>query len=320
MQMTKGTEYQGMLHVGQIVHSIVGGGHDGYIKQIDGEQRPDTIMSLSSGGAFVTGGNAQVRVRFETGYETVVPEAVVRSVQWCIGPEPLNDEIKASNIIEAAEIDVAYEAAVKQREADKEAKLKADAELSENLPKQYPYLETVADFEKRTGKQYGSRLCAAQNIRRELAKAFPGHKFSVTSEIFSGGDSIDVRWVDGPNSKQVKRIIAKYNDHVTDETGDYRDPTNEVFNKLYGGAKYVMEARSMSKETEAALIPWADEQFKADTIWAKDSCGRENLVWQLVAAYSIPAGMKVVGVKPLPDRVVGQHVSDFYTLVLEEKV
>lgn len=313
-QKTRGDQYTGKLHIGQLVHCILYGGQDGYISKIDGEQKPETIRTLG-GGCGLTGGNANVSVHFATGHDSQVPEAIIRGVQWYIGAEPLSDEIVADCIIQAIEIDTEYNLAVKQRLEAKEAEAKARTEQMENLPKQYHFLETVKAYEQRTGKTYCSRVCAAQNIRRELAKEFQGIKFSVTSSIFSGGNDINISWTDGPTTKEIDDIVNKYNDHATDYTGDFRDPTNEVFNSLYGGAKYVMTNRRMSKETEEAMRPWADEQFKLETCFAKDSCGKENLIWRLVSAYSIPASQQVIGVKHIDGVMTGCGVSEFYELV-----
>ena len=51
---------------------------------------------------------------------------------------------------------------------------------------------------------------AAKAIRIELKKAFPGTKFSVRSEIYSGGDSVNVFWKNGPTTSVINAIIKKY--------------------------------------------------------------------------------------------------------------
>ena len=52
--------------------------------------------------------------------------------------------------------------------------------------------------------RYISTTETAKIIRQELAKAFPGIKFSVKSKSYSGGSSIDVGWTDGPTPKMVE--------------------------------------------------------------------------------------------------------------------
>lgn len=51
---------------------------------------------------------------------------------------------------------------------------------------------------------------AAKAIRKELKTAFPGVSFSVKSEAYSMGTSVNVYWTDGPTSKEVNSIIGKY--------------------------------------------------------------------------------------------------------------
>jgi Large polyvalent protein associated domain 29 len=54
-----------------------------------------------------------------------------------------------------------------------------------------------------------SAECASA-IRKELKKEFPTIKFSVTSSNFSGGDSVDISWVDGVTDIQVSELVRKY--------------------------------------------------------------------------------------------------------------
>lgn len=50
----------------------------------------------------------------------------------------------------------------------------------------------------------------ARIIRKELKSKFPGTKFSVRSDRFSLGSSIDVHWTNFPTVKQVENHIGKY--------------------------------------------------------------------------------------------------------------
>lgn len=47
-------------------------------------------------------------------------------------------------------------------------------------------------------------------LRRHLAKAFPGVKFRVRGETYSGGSSTRIDWIDGPTKEQVERISSAY--------------------------------------------------------------------------------------------------------------
>lgn len=89
---------------------------------------------------------------------------------------------------------------------------------------------------------------AAKNIRAELRQAFPGVRFSVRSERFSGGDSIDVRWADGPSSNRVREIVDKYKQGDFDGMTDSYNYSPTNFNKQHGSAKYVQVQRDISAE------------------------------------------------------------------------
>jgi hypothetical protein len=58
--------------------------------------------------------------------------------------------------------------------------------------------------------RYISVVETAKLIRAQLAKQFPGIKFSVKSKKYAGGASIDIGWVDGPIAKQVEEVVSGY--------------------------------------------------------------------------------------------------------------
>jgi hypothetical protein len=47
-------------------------------------------------------------------------------------------------------------------------------------------------------------------LRKQLAAAFPGVKFRVVGQSYSGGSSTDITWTDGPTSAQVEAIAGAY--------------------------------------------------------------------------------------------------------------
>lgn len=100
-----------------------------------------------------------------------------------------------------------------------------------------------------------SLVIAAKNIRIELARAFPGVTFSVKTSRFSMGNSINVRWTDGPTSYQVDEIIGRYQagsfDGMTDSYS-YRD--DQAFPTAFGEAKYVHSSRDHSDKMLASVI------------------------------------------------------------------
>lgn len=79
----------------------------------------------------------------------------------------------------------------------------------------------------------------AKQIREELKKAFPGIKFSVRSNVYSMGSSINVRWVDGPVESAVREVIQKF------EQVSRCEFSGEI---LSGGNMYVFADRSYSTD------------------------------------------------------------------------
>lgn len=127
------------------------------------------------------------------------------------------------------------------KEKKEKEKAEADVRLAEKLKEEYSYLQQVGE-----GSRY--KICG-ENMRMELKKKFPGTKFSVRYKSFSGGEEYFVTWVDGPTRDDVEEVINKYQDHHSDYSGDYWDYDPSVFNNLFGGVKYVMSQRDISKET-----------------------------------------------------------------------
>lgn len=50
----------------------------------------------------------------------------------------------------------------------------------------------------------------AKLVRKALKAAFPGQKFSVTSDTYSMGAAVHVSWTDGPAERRVSPVVSKY--------------------------------------------------------------------------------------------------------------
>lgn len=138
----------------------------------------------------------------------------------------------------------------------------------ESLEKVVGQYKASADLrEKRKEEQGGKRtltgaaLCAAA-IREELKKEFPNYKFSVTSDKFSGGDSVHISWKDGPTTKQVDSIVNKY------QYGHFNgmDDIYEYSNNIEGlpQTKYVSTSREINPELKNRLLPEFEKLYKSD--------------------------------------------------------
>lgn len=146
-------------------------------------------------------------------------------------------------------------------------------------------------------------IAAAKNMRIELAAAFPGVKFSVKSRRFSGGDAIDVSWVDGPTSAQVDAIIDKYAAGSFNGMDDSYTYCSDAWTVAFGDAKYVGSARRDSDMAVASAIRTVGARYEANLreagvklptvedwkagryAWAKviGNDDVRDLIWQTVA-------------------------------------
>lgn len=177
----------------------------------------------------------------------------------------------SGEILNAEQINV-LRAGVAAKVATDAAKATADAQAFrdavENLKAAHPHLT-----------QGSGCVVAAKNIRTELKRAFPGVKFSVRSESYSGGNAVRVSWTDGPTSQQVEKITGKYSggsfDGMTDCYNYRRSPWTEVF----GESKYITESRHAS---DAAILS-AARRVKAKLGGITES------VEEIAAAYKVGA-------------------------------
>lgn len=74
---------------------------------------------------------------------------------------------------------------------------------------------------------YFSAVQIAQLVRADLKRIFPRVKFSVTSQRYSLGSSVHVRWDAGPAETEVRDLIGRY------ATGAYFDGLDEYHEQRY---------------------------------------------------------------------------------------
>ena len=232
-----------IVAIGQRVHCILHGGRDGVIYNIRGEQDPGSVRSLG-GGCVVMGGAASFDVVFEDGTESKgLPESIVRGVQWRI----LDD------VATADEIATLRGGAILKRQED-EAQRKAKAKAFSARVAELRADPRYSHLRQTTKDKYGSAARAAANIRAELKRAFPGVKFSVRSETYSGGDSIDVRWTDGPLAKDVENIAQKYRAGSFDGMTDCYNFVSSPWTAVFGDARHIFCEHSHSEAEVLAAV------------------------------------------------------------------
>lgn len=216
------------------------------------------------------------------------------------------DELK--QFIEAAK--------VRQVRESIEAKAKAEAEANDRATrraaalKNHPYLKPVGLGE------YASAKLGAANIRIQLKKAFPGIKFSVTSEYYSGGNSINIRWAMGPTTKEVEAITGKYQEgHFNGMEDIYEYDHSNIWTDLFGGAKYVSENREDGDTFHTIAGHLCDifgiERPANNAFWnlRGDEDDKINGTTRgLLSCTSFPAGAVITGVEHMPDGEENENV------------
>lgn len=169
---------------------------------------------------------------------------------------------KHSEILSAEEMEafLTRAATAKQTKIEEaaSAKIEAEKEHAEQTAK------LIAEFQmlERQGGKYRGQVLAARNIRKLLKLNFPGMKFEVTSQSYSGGNSVSVHWENGPTTAEVEKITGKFQAGSFDGMEDIYRYESSAFTDLFGEAKYVQEQRHV---TDDKLREIADEMGYAGT-------------------------------------------------------
>lgn len=93
---------------------------------------------------------------------------------------------------------------------------------------------------------------AKKHIQEALKIVFPGFKFSLQSKY----DQVTVRWVDGPLTEDVERVLNRFESYtrvlcVT----DYEKCTGyEWHGSVYAGPRYLDAIRTLSDDRKALLV------------------------------------------------------------------
>ena len=110
-------------------------------------------------------------------------------------------------------------------------------------------------------RQLTGAALTAKKIKERLTTLYPRVKFSVTSDTFSMGNSVDIRWTDRPTSDAVNSITKQYQYGNFDGTTDSYDYTGIDPELGCDGAKYVHCNRRVSLEYQDTVAAKADELF-----------------------------------------------------------
>jgi hypothetical protein len=123
----------------------------------------------------------------------------------------------------------------------------------------------------------GSLVAAAKNLRTQLRHAFPGVKFSVTTDRFSGGDSLRVAWIDGPAVSRVETIASQYKAGNFNGYDDIYEYSHTAWTEAFGDAKYVSCSRDYSPDLTAWMraddLPYSERH--------EAQCNRRSTLYRL---------------------------------------
>ncbi len=104
--------------------------------------------------------------------------------------------------------------------------------------------------------EYVDAVEVARMIRSQLRHAWPTVRFSVRSDRYAGGSSIDIRWTDGPRTAAVERLVKHYEGADFDGMQDLKTCHDTVLvgpngpRLVHFGADFVFCHRSVSNEHE----------------------------------------------------------------------
>ena len=180
------------------------------------------------------------RIVWDSGDLTELPTEWLTRLPYRLHPERI---ATAGEIAEALAL---VESEKIRRKAQAEADTKKHAEdfsrFEAELRSCYPWASA-------TGRDH---VRAAKNLKKELAKAFPGVAFEVRSESYAGGNSVNASWTDGPTTGEVRAISDKYQggdfDGMTDSYNDDRSAFSAAVRAVLGQSKYVFANRHDSRK------------------------------------------------------------------------
>jgi hypothetical protein len=137
-------------------------------------------------------------------------------------------------------------------------------------------IETLNDkykhLEKMEGCKKSRHALGGSNVKRELKTAFPSTSFRITSRH----GAIDIHWTDGPTTEMIKKISDKYQRSDFNGMEDIEECRNSLFPELFGGATYVFEQRTVTKERYIETAKEYGLNISIDDQWNWIGCDWEE--------------------------------------------
>ena len=120
---------------------------------------------------------------------------------------------------------------------------------------------------------------AAKEIKKELKAKFPKTKFSVRSDSYSQGSSVDIYWNDGPTTEEVNKIVGKYQYGHFDGMVDSYEYSNK--REDLPQAKYVMAQRTMTDKTREKIMEELGIKEEERNAWNESSnCWNDQAIYR----------------------------------------
>lgn len=111
--------------------------------------------------------------------------------------------------------------------------------------------KTIPEERKKIESKYLKTTEVAKLIRKELKENYPNVKFSVVSDSYSGGSSINVHWINGPSIDLINKIIKKFEGARFDGMIDLKEYKGPILYKgewVSFGVDYVFAGRKYSDD------------------------------------------------------------------------
>lgn len=128
--------------------------------------------------------------------------------------------------------------------------------------------------------KYISAAETAKLVRLALKESFPGVKFSVRSHSYSGGASINIGWIDGPNVAQVDAVADTFSGAYFDGMTDYKGSNYNMLDgeRVRFGADFIHTYRDYSDAMVERAIAKACKKWNFETSVAEFRSGGGSLV------------------------------------------
>lgn len=132
---------------------------------------------------------------------------------------------------------------------------------------------------------------AAKQIKQILKKEFPSINFSVTSANYAGGNSVRINYTDGVPSKQVDKLVAKFQYGHFDGMNDIYEFSNT--REDIPQAKFVQVQRDISPEVRQSIKTKIANDFGIENEndeqqWYDEfSCWSDQVIWRYIGELTV---------------------------------